>query len=1093
MKKLEAFIALFLFIGIQVVFAQKTQNSDIAGETDEHNATVVEGLQTIKTYPFSDPNPLPAMAISKKVSSYYPYFMIDGYTNNAHNEKWKVVELENDYISVTVLPEVGGKVWGAIEKSTGKEFVYQNHAMKFRAIAIRGPWTSGGIEHNFGLDLGHAPWAASPVDYKMLYNADGSVSCVVGGLDLASRSEWRVKINVPKDKAYFETEALWFNPLSLHEAYLSWEVAAYRGTDDLQLFYPGNYHIGHYGLASPWPIDKEGRDLSYYKNNKFGLSKSYHVMGDYRNWYGGYWHDLSVGFAHWSLYTDSPGKKLWIISIARDGDIWSDLLTDGDGPSVEWQAGVKFNQPMEEGGYHSPFTQLTHNPFYAETKTDYWFPVKDIGGMVDANTYGSLNVDLMGDSLRISICPLQQIEDNLVLRVNDEKILHEKVQLEPMKIYNQSIEYTITGNETITVNLGNKKLYYSNRPESIVSRPVVTSEHIKDYNSASTYFRMGEDQNAMRNYGEAIASYKKCIEIEPTHSVALAKIAELYYRKGQYTEGIPYARKVLEVNTYDGAANFIYGALHHKLGNLYKAEEAYSVASRSMEYRSAAYAQLALIEVKKNDFELAVVFANKSLDFNKYNLTSKSLLISAFRKSGARNKAQIAIEAVLNIDPLNHYARFEKFLLAFDSIGEVDIFQSGIQNEFPHETYLELAIQYVNIGLYDDAIKVLELAPEFPTVYYWLAYLYRDSSRQKSMEYLRKAEAISPWLVFPFRLESIPVLEWAEQQHHSWKTVYYSGLIQWNKHNLIEAKELFEKCADEPDYGPFYISRGILCYDGPAKQESALKDFKKAVLINPGEWRSWHELNRFYEIKGYFSEQFENAKKAYQQFMSNPFISIDYSRALLNAKKPEECIEVLNNTFIFPQEGAREGHDIYEMAHIALALNKIEQRKFKEAILYLDEAKNFPENLGVGKPYDPDYRVLDFLLAHCEEALGNASASLRHYQSINDFSDRPELFNTAVNVSSNYIPVIALKKLGIENQAKEIIEGWKHYQDSLNTWHISKEKMPLQMEWVLAKYYDPLADTKALEDKIIGNGNESQFTLLLRALDLFDRKRRAKL
>src|SRR5674476_473236 len=110
------------------------------------NVSVTESLKVIKTYPFSDPNPLPAMAINNLVSRFYPYFMIDGYSNQGVNKNWKVVTMENDFITVTVLPEVGGKVWGATEKSTGKEFVYQNHVMKFRAIGLRGPWTSGGIE-----------------------------------------------------------------------------------------------------------------------------------------------------------------------------------------------------------------------------------------------------------------------------------------------------------------------------------------------------------------------------------------------------------------------------------------------------------------------------------------------------------------------------------------------------------------------------------------------------------------------------------------------------------------------------------------------------------------------------------------------------------------------------------------------------------------------------------------------------------------------------------------------------------------------------------------------------------------------------------
>ncbi|MCW3078791.1 DUF5107 domain-containing protein, partial [Segetibacter sp.] len=250
-------------------------------------ASVKQTSESIKTYPFSDPNPVPVLGINKKVAPFYPYFMFDGYTTKSVQRDWKIVKLENPYITVSVLPEVGGKVMGAVEKETNNEFVYLNHVMKFRAIGIRGPWTSGGIEHNFGLDLGHAPWAAAAVDYIIKNNDDGSVSCIVGGLDLASRSEWRVDIRLPKDKAYFETNSLWFNPSPLHHSYLSWENAAFKASDDLQFYFPGNHHIGHDGGASPWPIDKQGRNLARYKENNFGDSKSYHVVGDYRNWFGG--------------------------------------------------------------------------------------------------------------------------------------------------------------------------------------------------------------------------------------------------------------------------------------------------------------------------------------------------------------------------------------------------------------------------------------------------------------------------------------------------------------------------------------------------------------------------------------------------------------------------------------------------------------------------------------------------------------------------------------------------------------------------------------------------------------------------------------
>ncbi|MCK4823642.1 DUF5107 domain-containing protein, partial [bacterium] len=178
-------------------------------------ASVKEYETESPTYSFSDPDPVP------NIGRIYPYFRFDGYSANAKQHNWKMVEMENDYIRVFITPDIGGKIWGAIEKSTGKEFIYYNHAMKFRDIAMRGPWTSGGIELNFG-SIGHSPTCSTPVNYLTQTNPDGSVSCIVGALDLSSRTQWRVKITLPPDKAWFTTNALWINPTPLEQSYYHW-------------------------------------------------------------------------------------------------------------------------------------------------------------------------------------------------------------------------------------------------------------------------------------------------------------------------------------------------------------------------------------------------------------------------------------------------------------------------------------------------------------------------------------------------------------------------------------------------------------------------------------------------------------------------------------------------------------------------------------------------------------------------------------------------------------------------------------------------------------------------------------------------------
>ena len=289
----------------------------------ESEVGLMEENRTINTYPFSDPNPIPILTKDIRL---YPYHSIDGYSHEGESEKWKVIKLENNHIEVTVLPEVGGKVWGAVDKSNGEEFIYRNEVMKFRNIALRGPWTSGGIEFNFGI-IGHTPSTATPVDYITKQNDDGSVSIIVGAMDLPSRTHWRVEVRLEADHSSFETRALWYNPTPHVQPYYNWMTAAAFARDDLEVVFPGNQYLKHSGEVNPWPTDGKGRDLSFYDNNRFDGHKSYHVVGDYLDFFGGYYHDSGIGFGHWAPYEEMPGQKLWLWALSRQGEIWEDLLT----------------------------------------------------------------------------------------------------------------------------------------------------------------------------------------------------------------------------------------------------------------------------------------------------------------------------------------------------------------------------------------------------------------------------------------------------------------------------------------------------------------------------------------------------------------------------------------------------------------------------------------------------------------------------------------------------------------------------------------------------------------------------------------------
>jgi hypothetical protein len=284
-------------------------------------ARISEEIRILQTYPFSEPNPVPILTRDPRL---YPYHSFEGYSVTAEPREWKVVRLENDYIEVFVLPEVGGKVWGAVVKETGHEFIYRNEVMKFRNISLRGPWTSGGIEFNFGV-IGHTPATATPVDYLLRENADGSVSCWVGGMDLPSRTHWRVEVRLPPDRAFFETNVLWYNPTPLAQPYYNWMTAAAFARDDLEMSMPGDAYLYHSGNEDSWPLDEEGRYLPLYGNNTFEGHKSYHVVGELNDFFGGYYHDEDYGFGHWARYEEMPGQKLWLWALSREGGVWEDL------------------------------------------------------------------------------------------------------------------------------------------------------------------------------------------------------------------------------------------------------------------------------------------------------------------------------------------------------------------------------------------------------------------------------------------------------------------------------------------------------------------------------------------------------------------------------------------------------------------------------------------------------------------------------------------------------------------------------------------------------------------------------------------------
>ncbi len=995
-------ISKFFFFLVVLILIMKTTSL-------AQKAVITETEATFKTYPFSDPDPV---AVSSKI---YPYFRFDGYSITGTVHKWKMVTLENPYIKVFVMPEIGGKIWGAMEKSGGKMFIYYNDVVKFRNIAMRGPWTSGGIEGNFGI-IGHTPTGSTPVDYMVQENSDSSVSCFIGALDLITGAVWQMEIRLPADKAYFETKVLWHNKTPLNRPYYHWMNGAAPARNDLTLFFPGRAYIGHSGDAHSWPYDKSGRNLSRYNENNFGSYKSYHVLGEYAAFFGGYYYGDHYGFGHLSDYGDKPGKKIWIWGLSRQGMIWENLLTDQAGQYIEIQSGSLFNQAADASTL-TPFKHCSFSPYATAVWSEKWFPVKGTEGMKAVSSYGILNVEHKDGKLKIYFNPLQKLNDTLCVAVDGKNIYKRYIELTPMEIYSDSTAENLGDN--FTVSLGNKIKYsYGDEKKNYLNRPLSSVKNF-DWNSVQGLAVKAKEAARQLNLEKALNFYKRCIEKDANYLDALTGIAELYYRRMEYDTALVFAKRALAVDTYDGFANFIYGLINKKMDFTADAKDGFAIAAHSMEYRSAAFTELAGIYVHEGAWEKAAEFANHALDYNRYNISAIQVLIVSLRKSGKSIEAKKKCDDLLAIMPLNHFARFEKYLLDKNK-DLLKNFNSLIRNELPHETYLDIAVTYFNLGLLKEALTVLKYAPVNPIIYYWESYLALAlGDNIHSLKLLKKAEEISPYLVFPFRTETAEVLSRSASLSDTWKNKYYLALVYLRHGRLDKTKKLLNACNDRPDYAPFYLTRAKL--NRGADIQSAIKDVQKSIKLDNGNRRAVLLLSAFFNDREEYQNALKTLEKLYRKNKSDYRIAVPYAKALYQVEKYEACLGVLDKTEVLPFEGAAFGRELYRNAHLMAAMRLAEQKKYSFALKHIRQARMWPEHLGAGKPYEPNELLEDYIEMFISEKEGDRDKAALLLKKIEKYlRDRGYMHG-----ADNVIKALVLKRKGNAAAAIKVLDKWR--------------------------------------------------------------------
>ncbi|MBO9594458.1 MAG: DUF5107 domain-containing protein [Niabella sp.] len=965
----------------------------------QRNATIAEEKRMYSTYPFSDPDPVPSFG------KIYPYFRFDGFTATPVQKEWKVVRLENDFIRVEVFPEIGGKIWSAYDKIHQRYFLYNNNVVKFRDIAMRGPWTSGGVEFNYGI-IGHTPNTATPVDYQLHTGADGSVSCTIGYLELLTRTRWNVEIKVEKDNACFTTRSSWFNATATEQPYYQWSNAAVPAKNDLQLVYPGTAAIGHSGEPIQWPYDSvAGKDISQWKANNYGGSKSFHIINSGKPYFGAHWAAEDFGMLHYTASDEKLGRKMFSWALSDQGDIWKELLTDKDGQYVEMQSGRLFNQNSIPSSL-TPFKQTQFIPYGTDQWTEYWYPFAGTGGVTDANEMGVVHV--RGTLLTIS--PLRSVQDTLYIRDQQGKVLYAGwTDLKPLT--EKKLETGLLPEQwkTASISMGR---YTWVVDDQALQRPLTAPA---DFNWEDAYgcYLYARDLAGMRNYSGAEQKVRQSLDKNKNYVPALTLLSRLLYNRMKYDSAFYIAKQALSIDTYDAAANYYYALAALKTGRMNDAVDGLNVAALTTEFRSAAYTERSRICFLRKDLAGTVQYAEKALLQNRYNIEGLQLQYLVNRIRG-NNNDDVA-EKIRAVEPLNHFLLFEKFLATPTSENEKAL-AASIRNELPYQTYLELAIWYEQLGCMEEARKLLALAPQQNEIRYWQAYLNRN--QPAGAAYLKEAIAANPDFVFPFREEAEPVFDWAISQTKSWKPVYLRALLQLAKNNREEARLALNHMDEPISFAPFYIVRASLSEHAALQ----LRDLQLAGKVDSG-WRYQNYLTRFHLSAGSYKAALQTIEPYFKKHPGDYINGMLYVRALMRNNKYEQADEVLQRLTILPFEGAGEGRRLYEETKLMLALKKLAEKKGAVALQYVARAGSWPRNMGSGKPYDDliDNRLELFFTGMIKLAMKKEREGRLLMEQVAG-SDKPAgAINTLVQVA-------ALSWLNRKEAAEALFNKWASVQ-----------------------------------------------------------------
>lgn len=970
----------------------------------------------------------------------YPYALNDNITDKKEDRTYKALYLENEYIKLCVLPEMGGRLFYAIDKTNGYDIFYHQHVIKPANIGMTGAWISGGIE--FCVFHHHRASTFLPVDYTLTKNDDGSATIWIGETEPRQRMKWTIGISLYPGKSYLEVDGRLINCTENTNSFLYWANVATHVNDNYQVIFPPttNFAMFHAKNSfSHWPVTKEvynhkeyykdGVDASWWKNHPEAVS--FFAYDIKEGFLAGYDYGKDAGTMHVCNPHIVKGAKLWEWGPGPQGSMWdTKVLTDNDGPYAELMAGAySDNQP--------DYSWM--KPYELKRFHQYWYPLRETGGAKAANLNGMLNLKkISGNEYLVAANATSQLENAKIRLENNGKPVFEKViSISPGKPFHQNITLNENVNETdlhlALLNSANQVLveYQPVKKQEKLPLPEAVQSPAKPEDIATTEelyltgLRIKQFHNAII---DPVIYFQEALKRDPLDVRSNTQMGIICKEQGNYKEAANYLRSALKrlakdyTNPRNCEAFYELGLVLEAQGNLDAAYDTLYRAVWDQSFASAGYFHLAEISCTRKNWDRALEEINRSIANNGVNLNALNLKTTILRKTGQLNDAKQIAADVLKADILNFWAQNELAQLFGGQEQNAKLRQ--LMRDQP-ESYLELAVGYLNAGFPDEAQSVLERAvqsdnkklADYPTISYYLGYIvHLNNNQEKAKEWFNAAKALSTDYCFPYRLESEKVYQTAlDYNPGDAKANYYLGNLLYDKQPLRAISYWEQAVKNNPEFAIAWRNLGWGYNQTLNDDTKAIAAYEKAIQNDKTQAKYYFELDQLYEKSG------ADLDKRYRLLTENHrYVSqrndalLQEIKVLMGKQKYEKALDYLTNTFFYRQEGMDNLHGIYADACMLKGVGDYYSGKTKAALTDFLKADEYPENQQIGRDenYDRNAQIYYFT--------GLAYEKLGEKKKANQFFTRASKAEVR-NPEYLYYAAMAASQLGEKEKAKELL------------------------------------------------------------------------